>query len=135
MLQHRLQHVRNYSWWWPHWRSIRYFTQSFSDGLEAKVTQIIRHHSKGRTPTNLREKNEELYLQNIFNNQTFWIFRETHHKKWWASGFCAVILLTMSLIFIVFHFHINGTRTNHVPHFIVNTVPAPWNTQKLNWRH
>lgn len=54
-----------------------------------------------------------------------WIFTETHHKKWWVLGFCAVILLILSFIFIAFCFHINGTRTSHLLWLI---VPAPWNT-------
>lgn len=102
---------------------------------KAEVTQIIRHYSKGRTLTNLGEKVKK-YLWDIFKNQTSVnLYKKTlHHKKRWASGFSAMILLTVSFIFTAFCFHISGTGASNVPCFIVSYCASITKYMKAEWK-
>lgn len=136
MQQHRLKHVKNCSWWWSHWRSIWHFSHRFSYSLKGWSNTDHQTLFKRKNSHKFGRENEKKNLWDIFKNQTSVnLYKKTlHHKKWWASGFSAMILLTVSFIFIAFCFHISGRGASSVPCFIVSYCASITKYMKAEWK-
>ena len=139
MQQCRLKHVKNCSWWWSHWKSIRHYThRSFwwPERLKQHRLSGIVWKEELSQIWEKEKKEKKKVVWDIFKNQTAMnLYSKNTIRNYKPQAFLQWSCL-QCLLYSLHSAFTSMVQEQAMYHVLLCLIaPALWNIRKLNERH